>query len=561
MIRWSRVSPLVAQVAVMCAAGLVVGAVGLASRYWTLQANEAAFHALEDATRVENVLHHTENARALLEQARSDLAGDRPFPAVVAIEANLELDEARYAAWELNRFRDAGQADEILGHLEEAELALLAAVDTGGAGDLEVSFQHLDAAMAGADALRPVLIDRVASQKQRASQVANWAFVITIAVGLAGAAVVLTLTAVIGRQMRAAAERERARSASLEQATRVLERRNGQFRALYQIVTEINETLSLRYVVTTALREGRRLMNADVAVLRLLRGERLEVAGVESDGLALALGDVPLGEGLAGRAAKRGRLARVDDDAAAQMIAPELVPGARSGVVAPLIVGARVVGTIEVWSRAPALFDEDDAQVLEMMASQVASAVVAADTHEATAHEARHDPLTGVPNRRQLHHDIVHDIQPHIDTAGRMAVVMIDIDHFKQFNDEHGHRVGDIALQLVAKTLRTALRQEDRLYRYGGEEFCAVLSDVTADDALRLVERLRTAVAALPLTGPELAPIGPVTISAGVACAPGDGSTVDELIARADRALYVAKRQGRNRVVLFEPSMEESAAA
>ncbi|MGC4936444.1 diguanylate cyclase [Kribbella sp. DT2] len=138
-----------------------------------------------------------------------------------------------------------------------------------------------------------------------------------------------------------------------------------------------------------------------------------------------------------------------------------------------------------------------------------------------------------------------------------MAVLLIDIDHFKQVNDRHGHLVGDEALRAVATILRSAIRVKDVIGRFGGEEFVIALPGTDLADATVTADRLRAAVAASPLAAmcagvlddPELDPnTFRLTVSIGIAVYPSDGQTVDELLFRADRAMYAAKAAGRDRV-------------
>jgi diguanylate cyclase (GGDEF)-like protein len=164
---------------------------------------------------------------------------------------------------------------------------------------------------------------------------------------------------------------------------------------------------------------------------------------------------------------------------------------------------------------------------------------------------AHHDALTGLPNRRQLNVDIQGRLAQ-LTASGRCAVVaMADIDHFKHFNDHFGHQVGDTTLQQVASVLRKAVREKDYVYRYGGEEFLVVFADTQPSEALALAERLRLAVEAAPLGGEALEPVGPVTISIGLAFVPEHGSDIEGLIALADKAMYKAKVAGRNRVEVW----------
>lgn len=157
------------------------------------------------------------------------------------------------------------------------------------------------------------------------------------------------------------------------------------------------------------------------------------------------------------------------------------------------------------------------------------------------------DPLTGVLNRRMLeqlaHNHIAHATRHRED----LSVLLLDADHFKDINDAHGHDVGDHVLQSVVRVVQKQLRPGDLIGRLGGEEFAVILSETGAPEALGVAERLRSAVARLDLyaSGSPLA----LSVSIGVATLGDHGQDLHELLRRADRAMYVAKRGGRNRVV------------
>lgn len=158
------------------------------------------------------------------------------------------------------------------------------------------------------------------------------------------------------------------------------------------------------------------------------------------------------------------------------------------------------------------------------------------------------DPLTDVFNRRTFLELADKEIARAQRTQSPLGFIMIDIDHFKKINDENGHQAGDVVLKKVVEAMKVGLRREDLLVRYGGEEFCIVVPGVGVDQATLLAERAREAVQKLriPIKGNVIA----VTISAGVtAMRRSVEENIEELISRADQALYEAKRGGRNRVV------------
>lgn len=158
--------------------------------------------------------------------------------------------------------------------------------------------------------------------------------------------------------------------------------------------------------------------------------------------------------------------------------------------------------------------------------------------------EARTDPLTGLANRRALNQELERRIAQLQRQEAPLSVLLIDVDHFKQFNDNHGHQAGDEMLCMVARTLRDTVRDMDLATRYGGEEFAIVLPGTDLDNAKCAAERIRRAVAQVEFTfrGERLRD----TVSVGVAQAT-DGDDPQSLIHRADDALYAAKEGGRDR--------------
>jgi len=333
--------------------------------------------------------------------------------------------------------------------------------------------------------------------------------------------------------------------------------RNNQLSALYNVFSEVTDTLSMDHVVGATLRESMRLVRADVVVLRLLEGEELVAAGsLTSSGDVLpSLGAVPLGAGPLGRVGRRGTTLRMSERASEWAFDGEWPEDMQSSLIVPLIVGARVVGTLSCWSRRKGAFGEDDQRVLEMMASQVASAVVAAESTETSARWAHRDALTGLSNRLQLSEDMAGPLKELSEDGGRRAAVaMVDIDRFKRVNDEFGHRVGDETLQGVANVLSGTVRGTDRVYRYGGEEFLMVFTDADEATALALAERLRAAVEGTHWSGHDIESVGSLTVSVGVALLPEHGDNLERLIELADEAMYQAKDLGRNQVALWTPA-------
>ena len=299
---------------------------------------------------------------------------------------------------------------------------------------------------------------------------------------------------------------------------------------------EVAGSLSLRYVLRSV---------ADAATS--LAGDRARIWLLEEDDNALTLAfdtaagpegpvhavRVTTGTGLVGRVAKYGR-----------PLGPEPLEDGGSALAVPLIVGGRVVGTLECLAPAGGAMDDDVVEILEALAGHAAGAVASARLHERTMELAVTDALTELPNRRAFEAEFAAEVDRAQRYARPLSVISVDLDHFKALNDRYGHAYGDLALQQTSAALRETVRTSDRVYRLGGEELAVVCPETTAADAVVLAERLRSAVEAA--AGPD-APV--VTASMGVAEMPTHARAGNDLLAVADAALYSAKHAGRNRVV------------
>jgi diguanylate cyclase (GGDEF)-like protein len=227
-------------------------------------------------------------------------------------------------------------------------------------------------------------------------------------------------------------------------------------------------------------------------------------------------------------------------------------PGASSCV--PLIVGGEVIGSV-LLNRLTSYADAEKQRIRESVGQ---AAPVLANLRNLAVAEIRAatDGLTGLPNKRAAT-DMLKRIFAQASTTGSpLALLLLDLDHFKQINDQRGHPVGDQVLANVGLVLRSVLRSRDFAGRNGGEEFAVFLPDTEIPAALEIAERVRAAVAGISLPGTDVS----VTVSIGVSGFPDQASTLDRLERLADAALYLAKRQGRNRVELAEPTAVDAPA-
>ncbi|MEO5710353.1 MAG: diguanylate cyclase [Nocardioidaceae bacterium] len=210
----------------------------------------------------------------------------------------------------------------------------------------------------------------------------------------------------------------------------------------------------------------------------------------------------------------------------------------------PLVLAGMVTAVLEV--ETP-IVDEDTEQVLTSLLSTAAAALESAHLHSTARELADIDGLTHLPNRRRFELDIDTEWERCRRYGRPLSLVMMDLDHFKRLNDQHGHLLGDQVLREVAVAIGKALRSTDTAYRYGGEEIVVLLRETGLEDAAAAAERLRVAVAKVKLSDhPDIA----VSTSAGVAARHSTMSHYTGLVAQADKALYDAKRAGRDQVAV-----------
>jgi len=196
-------------------------------------------------------------------------------------------------------------------------------------------------------------------------------------------------------------------------------------------------------------------------------------------------------------------------------------------------------------------FMAEERRLVIMAARLFASTLKKVMLFEQTKELAITDPLTQVYNRRHLQERLEQEVARAQRYSHPLTVLLIDIDHFKLFNDGNGHLQGDVALRQLAAVLRRHTRQADLVARFGGEEFVVVLPEIDAANGRAVAEKLRLTVEQIPFAGEETLPSGQLTISVGVATFPTEAQDAVQLLDLADRGLYLAKRRGRNRVGHF----------
>ncbi len=219
-------------------------------------------------------------------------------------------------------------------------------------------------------------------------------------------------------------------------------------------------------------------------------------------------------------------------------------------LIAPMTYENECLGVICVGgiSRRPS----DHKRMIKMAADLGSLAVYNYTLYTSFQAMANSDQLTKLYTKRYLLARMGEEIHKAEQTNQPLSVFIFDIDHFKKYNDTHGHLAGDDILRLVGTLIRQEVREEDTAARYGGEEFVVILPSTTKENALVMAEKMRRVIEAQPFPNAGTQPLGRVTISGGVATLGHDGRTTNELLGAADQALYLAKERGRNRVIAYK---------
>jgi diguanylate cyclase (GGDEF)-like protein len=330
-------------------------------------------------------------------------------------------------------------------------------------------------------------------------------------------------------------------------------RRHGaaELEVLYETIRDLTGTLSVHEVIERLLE--RILLHLDSEIGSVLLHD--ESAGALRILLARGLPEAVVrdtrirsGEGISGFVLASGKpllVADVERDRRFRRRNHERYY-TRSCISAPLVIAGVARGVINVNNKASRVaFDREDLRLLEAIAGHAAAALGNAQRFEEMLGRAQRDALTGLANQGYFWELLEGEVRRAKRYGRPLALVMVDVDRFKAYNDRHGHLAGDKALAALARVLVGASRSHDVIARYGGEEFAVLLPETSREGAVRFAEKMRERIEGTGIG----APLGtPLTVSLGVATFPADGERPRELVEAADRELYRAKAAGRNRV-------------
>lgn len=360
------------------------------------------------------------------------------------------------------------------------------------------------------------------------------------------------LLVAIGRQVAMALE-----NASLYADSR---RKVKEFEALYQLGQTMTSTFNLQDILT----------RISQTVSTLLRAQAMSLMLLSPDGRSLS---TVAGYNLSEEAFQVVEMLRTRQELSPSLVAVRerhpvaiadlsadtvygawgqaaLERGYRSLLAIPLIAQDRALGCMNLYLTERHDFDADEIQLLTTFATQAAISIENARLFEETRQLAITDELTGLANHRQFYQQLAREVRRAQRYKRPLTLLMLDLDHFKQYNDKFGHLAGDQALRETAEVLRRNARDVDILARYGGEEFAIILPETDLERALIHAERARAAIATHGFRGKDSDPQGDLTVSIGVATLTPAIRKIEELVHDADQALYRAKAQGRNRLEL-----------
>ena len=310
----------------------------------------------------------------------------------------------------------------------------------------------------------------------------------------------------------------------------------------------LSSTHDLDRILHVVLESAMASTRASGGMVLLLTPSRDELVLAASEGL-----DVPIdlrlkvGDGVSGRAALSGDALRGRvGDGPGELRPAAGEPGDMSLIAVPLKSSGTVIGVLDLYGSAlPGGFDDNDLATIRTFASQATVAVDNVLLHEEARRLSITDGLTGLWNYRYFTMTVGKEIERAARFSRPLALLMLDLDHFKAVNDTFGHQRGDSVLVELAGRIRAEVRDVDTVARYGGEEIVVILPETDEAGAAQLAERICAAVSRKPFGEPGVPPVH-LTISAGAAVFPTHGLAASVLLARADEALYESKHAGRN---------------
>ena len=345
----------------------------------------------------------------------------------------------------------------------------------------------------------------------------------------------------------------------LEASLQELQHYNSSARAIRLLGELLQTCRTVDEALSVAARHMRDLLPESGGVIALYNNSRDSIEVMRPLGQDIHQGDALYSQVFRADdcwALRRGRAHRAAPDGFEPRCAH--IEGSGHFLCLPLVAQGDTLGVLTM-ARATA-FADVECQTLQTISEQLSLALANIQLQESLRHQSLRDPLTGQYNRRYLDESLPREVARAQRQKTPLAIAMVDIDHFKRFNDTYGHEGGDLLLAAFGRLLAQHARAYDIVCRYGGEEFAVILPGAEAEVAARRLDEMRQALRNLRVLSTDGQSLGTVTMSAGVAVFPADGATSGAVMAAADAALYAAKRGGRDRVVLATQAVEVAKA-
>jgi diguanylate cyclase (GGDEF)-like protein len=358
-----------------------------------------------------------------------------------------------------------------------------------------------------------------------------------------------------------------------------VKRKIEQLKYLNDVAIEVHSNIETERLLQDIANVARRLVNAEMSALLLLDegGEEIKYFKVSLPNLseAVYVEDRPMGElfggvaplkavgakamvqscGFLGMVLTKGLSIRLDNVTNDQYLVslPANHPPVHTLLGVPIKINYKVIGGLFLANKvSEERFTLEDEEILFNLAYQAAVAIENAKLFGEVRQLAITDGLTGLLNHKEFQRRLDENIEGSRRYRYPVSLLMIDIDHFKHFNDAYGHQTGDQILRTVGDIIRTDVRVVDVCARYGGEEFAVILRDADIPWAVAIAERIRSTIYAYPFKHDGIR--SQLSVSIGIASFPQDATSAEDLIKKADEALYMAKRTGRNRVCCYSLS-------
>jgi diguanylate cyclase (GGDEF)-like protein len=343
-----------------------------------------------------------------------------------------------------------------------------------------------------------------------------------------------------------------------------LESKNRSIAQFHDFLRGVASSVDSHKVYQAALIECSAVLNSERSSLMIANDQSDELtmeATLGADPETMGTVRIKLGEGIAGSVLATGNALVVSDVETDHRVSKVKRGGYRTGsfISYPITLGPRKVGVLNLADRSDgSSYDEGDLSILDMMAPHLALIIDRTEWHrkaEAYQRMSLTDALTGLPNRRYLEERLFEEVERSKRHGTPLSFAIIDIDHFKRYNDIYGHTNADRVLRKTAQILRNSVRAIDMATRFAGDEFCIVLPETELLDGARIAERLRKDVAQTEFRSEQDELMGRVTISIGVSSFSTTRQSSLAVIQTADRALYQAKTRGRNCIAVYEDTM------